>query len=182
MQTKIAILRGINVGGHRKILMDELKSMCDELGLKNIKTYIQSGNLIFNSDKQNKEIENQLENAISKTFRFDVPVIVRTKEELNKAIINNPFFKNNADINRLFLTFLKEKPNEENLNKILLYDFEPDQFIIHNTEAYLFINGKFHKSKLTNNFFEKQLKVTATTRNWKTVIKLSELSKNLGAK
>jgi len=178
MNKKIAILRGINVGGKRKILMADLKSMCEKLGLKNVTTYIQSGNLIFNSDIPNFELENDLEKAIAGKYEFDVPVIVRTEKELESSINNNPFFDKDADIKQLHLTFLKEKPNKENIEKILTFNYEPDKFKIDDKDAFIFCAGKYHVSKLTNNFFEKQLKVGATTRNWKTVLKLSELSKN----
>lgn len=178
MNIRIAILRGINVGGKRKILMADLKSMCEKLGLKNVKTYIQSGNLIFNSDRQNSELENDLEKAITEKFGFDVPVIVRTEKELEASINNNPFFDKDADIKQLHLTFLKEKPSKENIDKTLTYNYEPDKFKIDDKDTFIFCAGKYHKSKLTNNFFEKQLKVGATTRNWKTVLKLSELSIN----
>jgi len=178
MNRKIGILRGINVGGKRKILMVDLKSTCEKLGLKNVTTYIQSGNLIFNSDKPNSELENELEKAITEKYGFDVPVIVRTEKELENSINNNPFFDKDTDIKQLHLTFLKEKPNKENLEKILTFKNEPDKFQIEDKDAFIFCAGKYHESKLTNNFFEKQLKVGATTRSWKTVMKLSELSKN----
>lgn len=178
MNRKIGILRGINVGGKRKILMADLKSLCEELGLKNVKTYIQSGNLIFNSDKPNSELENKLEKAITEKFGFDVPVIVRTEKELESSISKNPFIAKDADIYQLHLTFLKEKPNEEDIERILTFNYEPDKFKIAEKDIFIFCAGKYHESKLTNNFFEKQLEVGATTRNWKTVMKLSELSKN----
>jgi uncharacterized protein (DUF1697 family) len=178
MNRKIGILRGINVGGKRKILMTDLKSMCEELGLKKVTTYIQSGNLIFNSDKPNSELENELEKAITEKYGFDVPVIVRTEKELENSINNNPFFDKDADIKQLHLTFLKEKPSKENIEKALTFNYKSDKFKIDNKDAFIFCAGKYHESKLTNNFFEKQLKVGATTRNWKTVMKLSELSKN----
>jgi uncharacterized protein (DUF1697 family) len=178
MNRKIGILRGINVGGKRKILMADLKSMCEELSLKNVTTYIQSGNLIFNSDKPNSELENDLERAIAEKYGFDVPVIVRTKKELENSINNNPFFDKDADIKQLHLTFLKEIPSKENLEKILTFNYDPDKFKIDSKDTFIFCSGKYHESKLTNNFFEKQLKIGATTRNWKTVMKLSELSKN----
>lgn len=158
--------------------MADLKLMCEKLGLKNVRTYIQSGNLIFNSDKPNSELENDLEKAITEKYGFDVPVIVRTEKELENVINSNPFSNKDVDINQLHLTFLKEKPTKENLEKILTFNYEPDKFKIEDKDAYLFCAGKYHKSKLTNNFFEKQLKVGATTRNWKTIMKLSELSKN----
>ena len=176
MNGKIAMLRGINVGGKRKILMADLKSMCVKLGLKNVKTYIQSGNLIFNSDRKSEELQKELENAIAKKFGFDVPVIVKTGNELENSIENNPFLDENTEINQLHLTFLKEKPLKENLQKTLTFNYEPDKFKIDDQDIFIFCAGKYHKSKLTNNFFEKQLKVGATTRNWKTVLKLAELS------
>ncbi|WP_397447756.1 DUF1697 domain-containing protein [Polaribacter sp. R77954] len=178
MNRKIGILRGINVGGKRKILMADLKSMCEELGLKKVTTYIQSGNLVFNSDKPNSELENNLEKAITEKYGFDVPIIVRTQKELENSINNNTFFEKDVDIKQLHLTFLKEKPSKENIEKALTFNYKSDKFKIDNKDAFIFCAGKYHESKLTNNFFEKQLKVGATTRNWKTVMKLSELSKN----
>jgi len=82
MNKKIAILRGINVGGKRKILMADLKALCKKLELEQIETYIQSGNLLFNSQLKNSELEDLLEDAIQEKFGFEVPVIVRDSEEL----------------------------------------------------------------------------------------------------
>ena len=167
----------LQIGTRLQLLLgDEEGEML--LGLKNVTTYIQSGNLIFNSDKTNSELENDLERAITDKYGFDVPVIVRAEIELKNSISNNPFFEKGADIKQLHLTFLKEKPNKENIEKILTFNYEPDKFKIDDKDAFIFCAGKYHESKLTNNFFEKQLKVGATTRNWKTVMKLSELSKN----
>lgn len=177
MNRKIAILRGINVGGKRKILMVDLKSLCEKMGWENVKTYIQSGNLIFKSGKETSELEKELEKAIAEKFGFDVPVIVRTEKELEVSIQDNPFF-DNASINQLHLTLLKEKPTKENEKKTLAYNYEPDKFSIKEKDVFIYCEGKYHQSKLTNNFFEKKLKVNATTRNWKTVLKLSQLIKN----
>ncbi len=153
MNKKIAILRGINVGGKRKILMSDLKTLCGKLGLKNVTTHIQSGNIIFDSDQENAELENKLEQTIR----------------------NNPFFDEHADINQLHLTFLKDKPKKENVETILSCDYEPDKCKIDGQNVFIYCAGKYHQSKLSNNFFEKKLKVGATTRNWKTVLKLREL-------
>ena len=177
MHRKIAILRGINVGGKRRILMADLKLMCEKLGLRNVKTYIQSGNLVFNADRPDSELENDLEKAISKNFGFDVPVIVIMAKDLETSISNNPFIVEDIDINHLHLTFLKEEANEENIEKTLTYSYEPDKFKIENKVVYIYCAGKYHESKLNNTFFEKHLNVGATTRNWKTVLKLNELSK-----
>lgn len=175
MRRKVAILRGINVGGKRKILMSDLKSLCEKMEFENVTTYIQSGNVIFESDKPNHELENALEKAIAEKFGFDVPVIIRTKEEFEKAIRSNPFFYEDSDIGQLHLTFLKEEPSQEQQQELATYNYVPDKFKHVNKEVFIFCEGKYHKSKLSNNFFEKKLKVGATTRNWKTVLKLWEL-------
>ncbi|WP_423817918.1 DUF1697 domain-containing protein [Salinimicrobium sp. TIG7-5_MAKvit] len=177
MNRKIAILRGINVGGKRKILMTDLKALCEQLGLEQIETYIQSGNLLFNSQLKNSKLEDLLEDAIQEKFEFEVPVIVRDSEELQTSIRKNPFYDKNTDINQLHLTFLKEKPSKENLEKTQSFNYDPDKFKIAEKEVFIFCEGKYHQTKLNNNFFEKKLKIGATTRNWKTILKLHELSK-----
>ncbi len=176
MTKYIAILRGINVGGKRKILMADLKELFIEIGFADIQTYIQSGNVIFNTKRKDDNIElaNKIEQSIAKNYDFKVPVIVRNVEELNEAISNNPFFEKN-DIERLHLTFLKEVPETEKLDKIKTYDYSPDKFEIKDKNVFVYCSGKYSDSKLTNKFFESKLKVLATTRNWKTVLKLLEL-------
>lgn len=173
MNKKLAILRGVNVGGKRKVLMSDLKFLCETLNWKNVKTYIQSGNIVFNSGKTTFELEDELEEAITKTFGFDVPVIIRNSKELQASIDKNPFL-NGAEITQLYLTFLKRKPTKEDKQKILPHNYESDKFEINGKDVFIFCSGKYHQSKLTNNFFEKKLNTEATTRNWKTILKLSE--------
>ena len=175
MNRKIAILRGINVGGRRKILMADLKSLCEKLGWKNVTSYIQSGNLIFDSNHQNTELEHVLEMAIKEQFKFDVPVIVRSSIELKTAIAKNEFYSEDADINQLHLTFLKEKATAENIENTINYNHKTDKLKIVDKDVFIVCSGKYHQSKLSNNFFEKKLNVGARTRNWKTVLKLQEL-------
>ncbi|MDO6436779.1 DUF1697 domain-containing protein [Cyclobacterium sp. 1_MG-2023] len=179
MDKKIAILRGINVGGKRKILMVDLKSLFEEIGYSEISTYIQSGNVIFTSaDKADeKEMANRIEKAIEEKFGFEVPVIVRTAKDLQKTLSNNPYYKDGEmDISPLHITFLAQNPTSENLDKIKTFDFPPDKYTIEGKDVFIYCEGKYHQSKLTNNFFENKLKVKATTRNLKTVKKLCELS------
>jgi len=179
MNTKIAILRGINVGGKRKILMVDLKLLFEDLGFINITTYIQSGNVIFNSETKLTDIQitEKIENAITNKYGFTVPVIIKSIKEIEESIIENPFYqKDNQDINKLHLTLLKEQPTSENQMKTESYNYEPDKFAIKGKNVFIFCKGKYHQSKLTNNFFENKLKVSATTRNWKTILKLVKLS------
>ncbi len=176
MARKIALLRGINVGGKRKILMADLRALCESLGWKDVESYIQSGNLVFASDKTSNVLEEELHLAIEEQYGYEVPVIVRTSEELENTVANNPFLSEKP-IEHLFLTFLQDKPSTKNIEKTLSYNYAPDLFHIHDKEVYLYCEGKYHKSKLTNSFFENKLKVKASTRNWKTVLTLLEKSK-----
>ncbi len=183
MQKYISILRGINVGGKRKILMSDLKELYQSLGFEDIQTYIQSGNVIFNSALDKNEISIQIEKAVFEKYGFEVPVIIRTKEELQKIQSSNPFVesKNNKAelINNLHLTFLEEAPTTENIEKVKEIEAKTDdKFEIVENNIFVFCEGKYHTSKLTNNFFEKKLKTKATTRNWKTIEKLTELMRS----
>ncbi len=173
----VSILRGINVGGNRKVPMAELKAACQKADFQNVQTYIQSGNVIFNADKTEASVlENKFQKVISETFGFDVPVIVRTTDEWAKSIANNPFWKEkDADIDRLHLTCLKELPKQELLEKIKLFQFLPDRYEIIGNDVFIFCAAGYGTSKLINPFFESKLKVQATTRNWKTVMKLHEM-------
>jgi uncharacterized protein (DUF1697 family) len=162
--------------------MADLKILFEKLSLQNVQTYIQSGNVIFNSVEKmtDSEIAKRIEKAIDETWNFKVPVIVFTADELKTAIENNPFVsENNMDKDKLHVTFLSEKPASEELKKIEGFDFSPDRFIIKAKQVYLYIPGSYGETKLSNKFFENRLKVTATTRNWKTVNKLLEIASSI---
>jgi len=179
MQTFISILRGINVSGQKKILMADLKKLYESLKFSEVKTYIQSGNLVFKSDSKISDIQlaRKIEKAISTKYKFEVPVIIRTKEELEKILSQNSFTKEKSiDLKKLHVTFLSETPDREKMEQIKEVDFSPDQFIIKGKEIYLHIPNSYGETKLSNKFFENKLKVSATTRNWNTVNKLLELA------
>ena len=179
MQTFISILRGINVSGQKKILMAELKVLYESLKFKDVITYIQSGNVLFKSNEKLSDIEfaTKIEKAIYKKYAFEVPVIIRNKDEIQKIISVNPFLKEkNMEEKRLYVTFLSEMPVKENIEIVKGFDFSPDRFFIIGKEVYLCVSNGYGETKLSNNFFEKKLKVNATTRNWNTVQKLFELA------
>jgi len=170
----IAILRGINVGGHRKLPMAELRALLTTLGFEKVQTYIQSGNAIFFSEeKDQKVIAASISNAIKKTYDYDVPVLVKTISQWKKAIANIPFTID--DITKYSITFLSEIPPETEIN----IDSKDDRFILIDTEIYLHCPNGFGRSKLDNSLFERKLKVQATNRNLKTVQKLLVLAENL---
>ncbi len=178
MKKYIAILRGINVGGKRKILMADLKVLLTKMGLQDITTYIQSGNIVFFSNLSARKIEETIKQAIFKKYGFDVPVMIRTSEEIKIIFNNNPFLPNEKNIDKLYVTFLSENPVLENIDHLKKMDFNGDQFVIDKSQVYLFFSEKYSKSKLSNNLIESKLKVTATTRNWKTVRTLFEMVSN----
>lgn len=181
LQTHISILRGINVG-QKKILMSDLKALYEGLKFKDVTTYIQSGNVIFKSDTKlsDQDIAYKIENAILKKYNFSVPVIIRSIEEIKNIIASNPFLKEkNTNIEKLHVTFLADIPETNFLEKIISYDFAPDKFTILGKEVFLYIPDSYGETKLSNKFFENKLKVSATTRNWKTVNKLEEIANTL---
>ncbi|WP_127844615.1 DUF1697 domain-containing protein [Psychroflexus aestuariivivens] len=175
MDVKIALLRGINVGGKRKILMADLRQLLEQSGFENPKTYIQSGNVVFKNDSENSEIAEKIEQSIAGTYGFEVPVIVKSAKDFEKIVDENPFREIGA-IENLHLTFLKKKPSKSDIENIQTFNFPNDKFIVNNDCIYLYCQGPYHKTKLSNTFFEKKLSTGTTTRNWKTTLKLLEIA------
>jgi uncharacterized protein (DUF1697 family) len=176
MRTYISFLRGINVGGHHKILMADLQKIYQNLALLEVKTYIQSGNVVFkvleNDNRTVKQLEQEIENAIKEKYQFEIAVIIRTVEELRKVAQENPFLQEDRDKNQLLVMFLQAKPTTESLEKLDSIDknkFIPDEFLCIDKEIYLYCPKGYGTTKLTNNLFETKLKNIATTRNIKTV-------------
>ena len=175
----ISILRGVNVSGQKKINMLELKSLYVSLGFNNVVTYIQSGNVIFDSsDKDIPGLKSKIEGAINKQYKFHVPVDIRTRLELKNIIKNNPFGPVDlaTDGTKVLVTFLCSKPTKTDISNLHKYVVSPEKLAVKGTEVYLYCPNGYGKSKLSNNFLEKKLSVAATTRNWKSVYKLYELA------
>jgi uncharacterized protein (DUF1697 family) len=178
MKTYISILRGINVSGHRVIKMDALKQICTRLSFENIQTYIQSGNIIFNFKETDADkISDLLNTAIKKTFDFDIPVITLTFFELENVITLNPFLKDKIKDSTYFhITFLSNNPTKEKIELLKSTDCKNDKYEVIDKAIYLYCPDSYSNSKLTNTFLESKLKVTATTRNWKTANELLKIA------
>ena len=175
----ISILRGINVSGQKKIKMIDLRSLYEKLGFENILTYIQSGNVIFESKEKNKAVlKGNLEKIIENNYQFHIPVEIRSNSELSKIIGDCPFGTVDLDKDgtKVLLTFLSSSPKKSNINDLLKHVSLPEQLVVKGKEVYIYCPDGYGKSKLNNNFIEKKLGVEATTRNWKSVHKLYELS------
>ena len=161
--------------------MADLRKLCETLGLRQVQSYIQSGNLVFELAQPEPipELEVRLQKAFSEAFGFEIPVLIRTSEEWAASTAKNPFLKEeNVEIERLHLTCLKEMPSPELLEKIKAFQFLPDRYEIVGREVFVYCAVGYGKTRLTNSFFETKLKCLATTRNWKTVMQLNELAKS----
>jgi uncharacterized protein (DUF1697 family) len=181
LQTYIAILRGINVGGKKPMKMQVLKELCESLAFTDVQTYIQSGNVVFKYKKVNtKLLAILLSKSIMETFGFEVPVLVLTAAEIKDMVNANAFIKDKTkDVQLLHITFLEEIPAKEFVTNLQKNNFSPDEFLINAKAVYLYCPNSYSSSKLTNTFLENKLKVTATTRNWKTVNELLTIATKL---
>lgn len=172
------MLRGINVSGHKTIRMRDLASLFESSGLRNVRTYVQSGNAIFTSlQRDTRQLSGLIEKTLEQTFGFKVAVLLRTPFELQLVISNNPFLKkSDIDTSKLAVTFLSDKPDSSLVSQIQEINDESDSFVIAGREIYLYCPNGFARTKFSNEFFEKKLGVTATTRNWNTVNALLALA------
>jgi uncharacterized protein (DUF1697 family) len=165
-KTYITLLRGINVSGHKTILMDDLRILFEKMDFEEVKTYIQSGNVVFRTGGTftDAELAQRIQQSVAGKYNFYVPVFIRSREDMEKILADNPFLKE-KDINPdwLHVTFLSGSPRQSDREAISKYDFSPDRFYLVRNEAYLYCPQGYGK-------------VNATTRNWKTVIKLVDLA------
>ena len=175
MNTYISMLRGINVSGQKQVRMAELKSLYELLGFADVETYVQSGNVVFDSAEQDAlKLRKSIEGQIEESFGFSVPVLVRSADDFRRILERHPF-KHEEPV-RVLVTFLYEPPDQSKLDDLSRYEDKVDRFAIGEQEIFLFCPGGYGKSKLSNTFFERKLGVVATTRNWKTVNRLYEMA------
>jgi uncharacterized protein (DUF1697 family) len=180
MPTYLALLRGINVSGKKIIKMEELRNLMESVGYTNVKTYIQSGNVIFGSTTRSKEkVAASIEALIEGHYGFDVTVFILDAKDIEKAADNNPFVSQRepegAGSKKLYVTFLSEIPSHENMQKLHEAPIGHDLIEVVDNVLYFKLQTKASESKLSNNLIESKLKLRATTRNWNVTLKLLEL-------
>jgi uncharacterized protein (DUF1697 family) len=173
MQTYIALLRGINVSGHKKILMADLKLLFESLGFEKVSTYIQSGNVVFGSDIESG-LEAKITNAIQIKYGFIVPVLVKKASELSEIISKFPFSDEKRE--KSYFILLDENPAGENKSLTSGFSHSKEEFHIEGNCVYIYYSEGAGKAKMGTNFFEKKLKVTATARNYRTMTRLLALA------
>jgi uncharacterized protein (DUF1697 family) len=173
--TQLALLRGINVGGKNKLPMRDLAGMFVEAGCENVRTFIQSGNVIFTSGSSVPRVGAVIASMISERFGYTTPVILRTPLELKAVVSNNPFLAAGAAEDLLHVMFLADSPSPATVAALDPNRSSPDAFLVRGREIYLQLPNGVARTKLGNAWFDSKLNTTSTQRNWRTVTKLLEM-------
>ena len=181
MTRAVALLRGVNVGGHHLIKMDALRAIFESLGVRNPQTYVQSGNVVFQAPERNLAgLPERVEKAIERGFGFRPSVIVRTASELNEVIARNPFaVRRGIEPNKLAVLFLTGNPGAAARGKLRALETSPEELHIHDRELYIYFPNGMGRPKLSVPLIEKTLETAVTGRNWNTVTKLAEMAAKL---
>lgn len=170
----VALLRGINVSGQKKIKMAELRAQLSDIGLDNVETYIQSGNIVFEYKKTAiSKLEKMISDMIMNEYGWEVPTMVRTADTFEYVLKNNPYKKMAPD--KTAVTFLSAKPSAAAVKSFDVNAYPPEELVIDGDKIFSHSPNGFGRAKFTNNFIEKKLKVRATSRNFKTVNVLAEM-------
>lgn len=180
MTTYVALLRGINVSGHNKIKMADLRALFSGQGFTQVETYIQSGNIVFQTPDKVTEVDGLaklIEGIIRQAYEFNVPVVVLSAESFNHIYKSMPLPQFNVsdmavEGSKVLVSLLSQHPKDDNIENLTSYVKAPEQLLVKNNAVYLYCPEGHGKSKLSNNFIANKLKVNATTRNWKTMAKL----------
>lgn len=175
MKTYVALLRGINVGGHKKVPMAELRDLLTKSGFANVQTYIQSGNVVFQSSRAVvSEIENSIQKAILDKFGFEVSVIVKTNKQLEVIFEASPFSEKKID--QSYFILLSKIPESNLLKEVAELSFENEEIIIKSDCLYFYTSKGYGNTKFNMKTYERKLKVSGTARNYNTMVKLLSLS------
>jgi uncharacterized protein (DUF1697 family) len=180
MPVYISLLRGINVGAHKRMKMEQLRQTFEAMGFDKVKTYIQSGNVVFKTAKiSTSALSNKIEERILKDFGFSVSVVSRTADEMAAATASNPFLKERGiDPEKLHVTFLSEALRSAALTKLAELTVAPDQLRCLGKEIYFYLPNGTAESLLMKKPLDRLLGVVITTRNWRTVDQLSDMCRD----
>ncbi|KRB53675.1 DUF1697 domain-containing protein [Flavobacterium sp. Root186] len=173
MTTHLALLRGINVSGHNMMKMDALKTMLENIGFQNVRTYLQSGNVFVDSEEDAAKVGFMIKQEIFKVFGHEVPTIVITKEDLELCFKNSPYIKEkDIDTKKLYVAFVSTVLKKENINDLKISQFKPDEANIDGNRIFIKYDIGAGKTRLEGKYIEKKLNVIVTMRNWNTVTNL----------
>jgi uncharacterized protein (DUF1697 family) len=179
LTTHVALLRGINVGGKNRIPMPVLREVLEDLGHQGVRTYVQSGNVVFDSrSSAPNKIAADIERAVSGTFGLTISVLVRTRRGLERVAGGNPFPTKGVNPSSLHVVFLADRPSAKAVRTLDPNHSPPDEFVVVGREIFLRFASGSARSKLNLDYFERGLGTRATARNWNTVLKLLDLMKS----
>ena len=172
----LALLRGINVGGKNKLPMQNVRAMFVAAGCENVQTCIQSGNIVFNARAETAALVSGLVSAqIQRDFGYNIPVVLRTAEQLREVTLHNPYLQAGADADTLHVVFLANAPDPQSVALLDVHRSPPDTFHARGQEIYLHLPQGAARTKFTNAYFDAKLKTVSTQRNWRTVTTLLTL-------
>ncbi len=173
----VALLRGINVGGKNKLSSEELVGLFEEVGCDRVRTYIQSGNVVYRAGSHlTKAVPAAVVAAIERDYGFSVPVVTRTAAELAAVVEENPFVVGGEDPKTLHVAFLADRPSVTQVSQLDPSLSPGDQFVVSGREVYLHCPNGLARTKLTNAYLDSTLGTVSTMRNWKTVNVLAQWS------
>jgi uncharacterized protein (DUF1697 family) len=172
----IVLLRGVNLAGLNRVSMPELREALEDAGFEDVRTYVQSGNVVLSSSKSAKQVRSDVERLLADRFGLDVQVLVRTRAELAAVVKRNPLGKVTKNPKLYQVTFLESAPTAEIVRKLEATAQGKEQVTLHGRELYAWHPDGVGRSKLAALMSGKGLGVTATARNWTTVTKLLELA------
>lgn len=176
MARYVVLLRGVNVGGHATLAMADLRALLRRLGYDDVRTHLRSGNAVVCSPCGEDELAGQVEAALAREFARPVACVVRSGDAMAGVVAGNPFPERAAAPSKLAVTFLSAAADPERLSGVRAGDYRPDEFRVSGREIYQWFPSGIHVSKLSGAFWEKRLQVTATARNWNTVLRLTQMS------
>lgn len=175
MNQYIVLLKGINVGGHKKVPMADLRQLLTNIGFQEVQTYIQSGNIILQTKENDSlEIEINISKAILNHFGFEVSVLVKTREDLQRIFNESPFSEDKKKAS--YFMMLHDTPSEDLVKEASEKSYDGEEYLIINDCIYYFYEKGLGKAKFNVNFFERKFKTFATARNYNTMVKLLSLS------
>ncbi|AXG74423.1 DUF1697 domain-containing protein [Flavobacterium arcticum] len=179
MPVYLALFRGINVSGHNIIKMEHLRKLMEANGYINVETYIQSGNVVFETDETDKaKVAYNIQLLLYKEYGYDVVIFIYDETDLIKAIDNNPYTDRVPEPSgpkKYFVVFLSEEPSVAGIDQVKKYNRSDDVFKVVDSVMYLKLAQSAADSKLTSTFIENKTKLKATTRNWNTTLKMLEM-------
>jgi uncharacterized protein (DUF1697 family) len=173
--TYVLLLRGINLGAKRRVAMADLRELLEGLGVDDVRTHLQSGNVVLRTTGSAAALKKKVETALASHCGFEVDVVVRTRAQLDKVVAHDPFAGQAEDRSRYLVVFLEKSAPVAWRRRIDAGGYEPDEVAVHGKEIYLWLPQGVHGSKLAREATGKAVGV-ATARNWNVVTKLAELA------